>query len=482
MKAVLISTDLIKKTDGEIKVLETNTNSWLSMDWNLYDFTTFTAFIQTNNYSEVHVITPNYIKPISLKIKEICDSINVTHIEHLLSNDAVTIPYIEDSESKLILRFSYDTTAIIDDEYCRDKFKLQSLVHDQTFGAKTFIPVELDGVTIDDFSELEEFNYTDNIPNFIIKHRYPNYDKEIYPKLFKVQNLTELNVLKNTLEENTYLQEFVQSDLVEGRRNIIRSLDFLYGGNLDIINIGSYIVTNQIEETIWENTFDENGLLAKKDRPKYITHTANPINSEHEYVYDIDNEVAMSDGTRKSFSSLIINDSVKALHIEGLDLNETTYYLETWTADYDTFIQNVSIQNTSVTATRQSSPVSQLFIKITLNDGTSWNDVKRSPLLVKDNNSIRFKRVNDMVIGDTIVTYNFVDEQVELKTISNLEIVFEENQILGSLDVEPIDLYLPFVATDFTIVQHNLCKPFCNNNGCHDSGNCGDCSWYYCNK
>ena len=87
-----------------------------------------------------------------------------------------------------------------------------------------------------------------------------------------------------------------------------------------------------------------------------------------------------------------------------------------------------------------------------------------------------------MVIGDTIVTYNFVDEQVELKTISNLEIVFEENQILGSLDVEPIDLYLPFVATDFTIVQHNRCRPWCNQNGCNDATDCGDCTWYYCNK
>ena len=477
MKAVLISTDLIKKTDGSIKVLETNTNSWLSYDWNLYDFSSLISFIQSNNFTEVHVIAPSFIKRASVKLKEICDGIGVTHVEHIISNDAVTVPYIEDSESKLILRLSYDTTAIIDDEYCRDKFKLQSIIHNESFGVKTYIPGQ-----VDDFSDMEDFTYTDDIPNFIVKYRFPAYDKQEYPKLYKIQNLTQLNNLKSQLEENSFLQEFVQSELVDGRRNIIRSLDFLYGGNLEIINIGSYIILNQIEETIWPNTFDENGLLAKKDRPKYITHTSEHVNAEFDYVYDVDNEVAMADGSKKTFATLQIGDSVKALHIEGLDLNEASYDMDTWTGSYSDFIQNVSVVNTSVMTTRESIPVSQLYIKITLDDNTSWEDVKKSPLLVKDGDVIKFKRVNYMNVGDVIITYNFEEGQIQLKTITNLEVVFKENQILGSLDVEPIDLYLPYVSLEYSIIQHNLCRPWCNANNCSNTANCGNCTWYYCNK
>jgi hypothetical protein len=146
-------------------------------------------------------------KPFSGKVKEICDSIGITHIEHITVNGSITIPFIEDNESTLIIRLSYDTTAVIDDQYCRDKFQLQKVIHNESFGVKTYIPVEVDGVTIDDFSDMEDFVYNNDIPNFIVKSRYPNYDKEVYPKLYKVENLTQLNELKSTIESDYYLQE-----------------------------------------------------------------------------------------------------------------------------------------------------------------------------------------------------------------------------------------------------------------------------------
>ena len=482
MKSVLIASDLIKDLNGNIKVIETNTNASVSINWNLYDFANLQDFIQSNNFTEVNGIVPQVDKPFSAKIKEICDSIGITYVEHITVNGSITVPFIEDNESTLIIRLSYDTTAVVDDQYCRDKFALQKVIHNESFGVKTYIPVEVDGVTIDDFTEMEDFVYTNDIPNFIVKSRYPNYDKEVYPKLYKVENLTQLNALKSTIESDYYLQEFIQSELIDGRRNIIRSLDLLYGSNLDTLNIGGYTVLNQIEETIWNNTWDENNMLAKKDRPKYITHTAGHDDSSHEYVYDVDQDVAMMDGSRKTFYSLILGDSIKSLHIQGLDLDESTYQLQSWTGTYSDFIENFSIISSAVVATRESQPVSQLFIKITMDDGTEWDDVKLSPLLVKDGDVIKFKRVNDMAIGDVIITYNFESSEVELKTIQNMEIIFKENQILGSLDVEPVDLYLPFVSANSTVIQHNRCTKGCASNACFDSFACGNCSFYVCNK
>ena len=482
MKSVLIASDLIKDLNGNIKVIETNTNISISINWDLYDFANLQSFIQSNNFTEVNIIVPQVDKSFSGKVKEICDSIGVTYVEHITIKGSITIPFIEDNESKLIIRLSYDTTAIVDEQYCRDKFSLQKVIHDQSFGAKTYIPVEVGGVTIDDFIDVEDFVYTDDVPNFIVKSRYPNYDKEIYPKLYKVENLTQLNALKSTIESDYYLQEFIQSELIDGRRNIIRSIDLLYGSNLDVLNIGGYNVLNQIEETIWENTWDEDNMLAKKDRPKYITHTSPHEDAEHEYVYDVDQEVVMSDGSRKTFYSLVLGDSVKSLHIDGLDLDESTYELDTWTGSYSDFITNMSIITSAVVATKESQPVSQLFIKLTMDDGTEWDDVKRSPLLVKDGDVIKFKKVNDMVVGDVIITYNFELFEIQLKTIQNMEIIFKENQILGSLDVEPVDLYLPFVFSNSAVIQHNRCMYGCANNGCFDYFACGNCSFYVCNK
>ena len=117
----------------------------------------------------------------------------------------------------------------------------------------------------DDFSDVVEFEYTLDLPNFIVKKRYPNYDRNDFPKLYKIQNLTELNTLKITIDEDTeFLQEFANSEIISDKRSIIRSIDIIYGSNLDIIHMGGYKISHSIMENIWDNTFDETGLLAKK--------------------------------------------------------------------------------------------------------------------------------------------------------------------------------------------------------------------------
>ena len=139
MKAVLIATDLIKNESGDIKVLETNTNAWATHNFSLFDFSGLTNFIENNNFSEVHFIVQNFNRTLTPYIQQIAESKNATFTEYLVDNTAITVPYVEDSESKLIIRLSYDTTAVIDDDYCRDKYKLQMLIVEQY---RLIIPME----------------------------------------------------------------------------------------------------------------------------------------------------------------------------------------------------------------------------------------------------------------------------------------------------------------------------------------------------
>ena len=144
MKAVLIATDLIKNESGDIKVLETNTNAWTTHNFSLFDFSGLTNFIENNNFSEVHFIVQNFNRTLTPYIQQIAESKNATFTEYIVENTAITVPYVEDSESKLIIRLSYDTTAVIDDDYCRDKYKLQKLIHEQSYAIDTYVPTEFD--------------------------------------------------------------------------------------------------------------------------------------------------------------------------------------------------------------------------------------------------------------------------------------------------------------------------------------------------
>ena len=162
MKAVLIATDLIKTVNGDTKVLETNTNALLSykFDDDIHYLDNLSTFIQTNQFQTVHCIFPIQSRNFNNKLKEICTSLNIEIVEHPMDAGAITVPYIEDSENILIIRISYDTTAIIDEEYCKDKFKLQTIINNKAYGSKTFIPNVLDN-----FESIPAFEYSDDIPN-----------------------------------------------------------------------------------------------------------------------------------------------------------------------------------------------------------------------------------------------------------------------------------------------------------------------------
>lgn len=478
MKSVLIATDLIKTLSGDIKVLETNTNALVNykFDDNIHYLDNLTTFIQSNQFQTVHCIYPINSSNFTKKLKEICEPLNIAVVEHPLDIHSVTVPHIEDSEDILIIRISYDTTAIIDEDYCRDKFKLQSIINNKAYGSKTYIPGELDS-----FESMEDFTYSDDVPNYIVKKRFPNYNREIYPKLYKVQNLAELNTLKTTIESDCYLQEFHHSELIQGKRCVIRSLDLLYGGNLDVLNICSFYKTNQLAENQWENTFNEDGLLAKKDRPKYITNTNENSTSHWDYVYDVDQELVMGDGGRKQFNELQIGDSVKTVHIDGLNLDERTYKMFEWVGNYNNFVSNIYLKETQVTSIFKSPAISQLFLRVTLDDGvTEWDDLNETPLLVKVGETIIFKQFGDLQIGDSIVTFNFETNLPEIKNVQSIGVVFKDEQVLGSIDVEPDDVYMPLVSQYITIIQHNLCNKGCKATGCADAYYCGDCTPVFC--
>lgn len=484
MKALLLGTDYIKTIDGNYKVIETNTNIQIANDdVNELDWNGLKTFIQTNNFTTVHLIANRTTTNFNVVFQQMVETeLGLNYVYDETSTDSITVPYIEDDENTFILRISYDTTAIIDDEYCKDMYSFLRAMQDSVYNPKTYVP----GV-YDDFADLEEFSYTGDKPNFIVKSRFPNYDKSILPKLYKVTTLAELNALKSTINTNTeFLQEFVHCETINNKSNIIRGLDIVYGSNLDVISMGGFKILHNITETIWDNTYDETGLLAKKDRAKYITYFRTN-DGRFDYVFDVDQEVLMADGSRKTFANLSENDMIKSINLSQLPLDENDYEVDTWTGLHTQFINEFSPSQTMV-VTKASSPlVSDIFIKITLDDDTTWDDLPRTQVLVKepDTDIIRFKIVNNLQIGDVMEMFNTETETIVNKTVTGLEIIFKEDQIVGSMNTEPHDLYLPLVANTYAIIQHNGClQPFCQIGvpQCYIYPKCPTCSSGQCSK
>jgi hypothetical protein len=462
MKAVLISTDYIKTESGDYQVLEMNTNTSLDVlrdDQHYLDFTELQSFIESNGFTKINLICNHLNKVFKKEIETMYSGSTTITLNYFETQPgSITVPYIEDDETTFTIRIAYDTTAIVDDEYCRDKYGFIKALGNDILKPKVFIPN-----VVDEFQSLTEFTYTGTKPNFIIKKRYPNYDKFVYPRLFKITTLEELIAVKQLVEtDDEYLQEYVVSELVNGKHNILRSIDLIYGSNLDVINLGGYKEIHTLSSDIWQDTYGTNNELEKSNRPKYITHYGNLYDSRHTYTADIDDDIIMADDSFKSYVDVIVGDVVKSILITGLPENESIYKTNQWTGSYTDFINNFAMDTAIVTGKTQSNMVDDLFVKITLEDGINWDDSPGTSILTKDGDVIKFKHVNDLVIGDVIAMVNILDNTIINKTIQNVEPVFKYNLVIGDIDVETNDVYLPIIANNLALIQHNACTySFC---------------------
>lgn len=495
MKGLVLGTDyIVESGTGIAKVLEVNTNARAIARGEFiqnYDFSDLETYITSASFSKVHVIHQTFNTAIASEIGTICSNNGIAFENHIVNQNAITVPYIEDADDIFIIRMSYDTTAIIDEDYAKDKFNLARAISSSAITPKTYYSAS--DSSLDELTSLAAFTYSGDSPNFIVKKRVPNYDKKFYPKCYKFENNTQLNdFIANSLGEDELIQEFVNGDLIDGKRHINRSINLVYGSDLTPINLGAYKVTHVVEEGIWTNTYNSGswGELALRDRGKYITYYSSDDLRARSYIYDESDNVLMADGTAKSFASCSIGDEVKALDIPNLDIDETSYNTATWSGSYTETVVSSSIVDTTIIAKHSSPAINDYFMNITLNDGNVWDDIASTQMLVKVGDNVVFRNVPDLVVGSEIVMYNVSSGTVETKTVTNLEVIFKDEQVLGSLDVEPYDLFLPFVHNDYTIIQHNPCQqPNCAYNTCNPGisgfqGNrsCNNCNFSQCVK
>ena len=261
MKGVIIGSDLLEH-NGDVKFLEINTNTTIyNQGAEMLDYDSLFSILSSSAITEFHYIwtetvafTPLY-EPYKFKkiLEERCSGSNISFTEYVVPLGSITVPYIEDTPTKFILRQAYDTTALVDETYCADKFEFFNLMSGSNYVPNTYQSGS--NLGIDMFTYLDVSNPTH--PNVLIKARYPNYDKGLYPEIHTLNTQEELDNIKENLPTDYLLQEFVYSDdnLVEDRYSILRSIDIFYGPNLDVINMGGYKQSTIIPISKFENEF-----------------------------------------------------------------------------------------------------------------------------------------------------------------------------------------------------------------------------------
>jgi hypothetical protein len=457
MRTVLIGSDFMYDKDGNLRPIEINTAvGWdgpekVEDDADCLDLTSLYQFVETNGFTSIHYVGD--IGPLHVRLLAHYSGSSITYEFHGVGATSITIPYIEDTETTLIIRSAYDTTALVDDTYCKDKIEFMNLIKDSSFGSQ-FAYIDNNNALV---SNIISINDNGEHPNFILKSRFPGYDKLIYPKFFKVTTQSELDsVITNNVTANYFLMEYLYNPakLWGGHLTVIRSLNILFPPNLESIQIGQYTKLNQnmlLDNVTYNTTTFEVDSNFKE------SYSTNPPSGFLPKLLDTD-MVEMADGLFKTALELQIGDSVKTIQISGSSIDN--YLAKEFGLSYDSLVSETTY-TTNIVTNKQKVNTLTFINELTFNDNSTWEDTMGSAYLIDREGVIKFERLFNVIAGDVVLLLNTTDNNVNFTRKTVVTNIQSKRVFSGwFISVETAMLFLTKTVgstnnESFVSVEHN---------------------------
>lgn len=477
MRSLLMSTDLIRKGNGDWTPTEINTNSQHEMSIkhkdtlaehfienfdSYFDHIGFHNFLQDNGISKIIVIDAK--GGIDVILESFANYYNYQHEFVQVPDGSLTIPNVDDSDDTLIIRIAYDTYALIDDLYARDMFEFHNLIKDETFAStvafNTGTESNIDTITI------FEPSIDGIVPNYLVKPRVPGYPKGMYPRVYRLDTQEELDELKASLTENQFIQKYEYNEelgLVDNRVSFVRSLDLIYGSNLDVINLMMYKSINAVSTQNTLLQYDAelvegkrlNQLVTTKWHPSYF------LSNSQLYHFDATDYILMPDLTDKLATELVINDTVFGMYFnDDIKLHQTASVdtLETFT----TGSPSISLLN--------ENAFNCIYINLTATDENnqeySWSDGIGNSYLIQKAGTEVAQYISEfsgfIEVGDMVFVFNKIENVVKPLTITNL---YYDIKDIKTYRISLQDEFREFMIKldgDLYLLQHNAaCNAYC---------------------
>jgi len=211
MRTVLIGSDFMYDNDGNLKPIEINTAvGWdgaekIEVDADCLDLTSLYDFVETNGFTSIHYVGD--LGMLNKALENQYTGSSIVYEFHGVGKNAITIPFIEDNDETLIIRSAYDTTALVDDTYCRDKIEFMKLIESQSFGSQfaykrslnILYPPTLESIQIGQYTKLNQNVFFTGVI----------YDSETY------EVASEYRDSYVTTVNNRWLPKLLDTDLVE---------------------------------------------------------------------------------------------------------------------------------------------------------------------------------------------------------------------------------------------------------------------------
>jgi hypothetical protein len=473
MKGTLFSADFVTTPQGDVKMLELNTDTaFTDSALNYFNFNLFNELLDSSSLTEVHVIyksfQENFVNALSQSISL---NSNITTFETTLETDYTIYPTdVVDSDTKFILRCAYNESAIFDSQYCASNVELYNLLGaSMVTGSMVGYYFSSSVDTIDTVNKLDYvLNDGNDVPDFIIKTLNLSggdiaHEKEGFYKLGHSSASVEdrINDFINEMSDDGILiSNYYNTSEGTQKNKAIRSANILYGSNLDNINLYTKKVDTLLEKPNVEDIIIDDSKLYTKYPLKHLyefatnTFKFNILNQDGISGYD----VLTSGSEQVLISESIQGNTYSSIRISGTPNSDNLSDILAWSNSGNT-LPGESFVTSSVLVSKTATNVEYGVLQELLFTSGSWSGSivtgNALPVLVYDSsdNTTRYKLVGNIEPG--------VD--MAFKADGGLVDISENNYIvLGeypsytyTLDFEDDDTFLVNEA-GVRLISHNI--------------------------
>lgn len=469
MKGTLFSADFIEDLNGELRLLEVNTDTSVTVNGlSHFVYDDFINVLSANNIVDLVVI----YKP----------SIHSQMVAHLSSSLQTNAPFlqsftevkeasntiypttVEDSDTKFILRLAYDESAIFDSEYAKGSlnlFKLYADYNETGSISEFFHSSSLHG----EYNTITPSLNPSNLPDIVVKNisELDHKSADFYKiggesESDTIQSRIDYNI-QNLSNENTFIQKFhINPNTVsDNKTTSIRTYSILYGSDLSLIHIAQFSGQSFFELPTG-SIYDENLYVNKIDSKHYYEFATNAIKYEATFDGILDTHILVkSDDTGISVGDIEVGDELKSYYIGGVNLSEDDFSYNYWKIEGDTLPTGSYITSSVVVFKNTKELTNKTLCKINVENNADYLYVaSNKAFLVYDSidNVIRWKNASQIV---SLTDYLYDYDGSKVQVTSNDIIIINENTFsLVEIDVEDTDTYIISGSTSVnSFVMHN---------------------------
>lgn len=465
MRAVLVGSDLMYRRDGSLAPIEINTNvGWdeggrvepISKVFNLADIK---AFVEAHNIEKIYL--EGTVSRAFRAFKAEFPDLTVE------STGRDKYEEVAEEENTLAIRTFYSDEALVD-SFCRDKINFLKSIQD------TELAVEFLLKTSEGFEgSITDLNlHEDNMPNFILKYRYPSYNHKEYPAFFRFESLKALMNFANSedMPEDFFLMPFYYNPdkLYKNERiQMIRNWSVYVAndkGSLDSLYLGKYTkVCGKLDES--QLVWNEDGSLAE-GRSMLIDNIWTESVNGGDMLVEKDDLVWMADRTWKEAKDLKEGDEIMSIEVPtGEDVDITKHSEVDYNVSLEEFQAETEYRTNKITSIVPTVGFIDV-IRMIFSDGTDWFDTADSsyPILDPEDGTVMFRELKNLKVGDKIIlsSLEIIEEGTDKPQFTVQEIESIEKERVGlegySISTDGSHLVLSRTSEDagaYISIEHN---------------------------